>query len=101
ERLSSEMLELLLSRTKADPDSVGALHGAAARRFSCKDSKAMLVHGGAFSWRASAKTRRVADYDDDDAVERTCEMLVQTATVEYIVEELELAVKYTDRLCAK
>ncbi|KAF4712891.1 hypothetical protein FOZ63_020508 [Perkinsus olseni] len=108
----NEMLELLLSRTKADPDSVGALHEA-ARRFSYKNVKSMLEHGGAFRggvphgeeksalWNAInshiSKPRRLVQ---DDAVELTCEVLAKAADDGDVIEELELAVKHRDKLCA-
>ncbi|KAF4722598.1 hypothetical protein FOZ62_019227 [Perkinsus olseni] len=109
----NDMLELLLSRTKADPDSVGALHEA-ARRFCYKNVKSMLVHGGAFRggvphgeeksalWNAInshiSKPRRLVE---DDAVELTCEVLAKAADDGDIIEELELAVKHRDKLCAR
>ncbi|KAF4690966.1 hypothetical protein FOZ60_016442 [Perkinsus olseni] len=109
----NDMLELLLSRTKADPDSVGALHEA-ARRFCYKNVKSMLEHGGAFRggvphgeeksalWNAInshiSKPRRLVE---DDAVELTCEVLAKAADDGDIIEELELAVKHRDKLCAR
>ncbi|KAF4743999.1 hypothetical protein FOZ62_021591 [Perkinsus olseni] len=110
----NEALELLLSRTKADPDSVGALHEA-ARRFCHKNVKSMLEHGGAFRggvphgeeksalWNAInshhiSKPRRLVQ---DGAVELTCEILAKAAADDGdIIEELELAVKHRDKLCA-
>ncbi|KAF4753569.1 hypothetical protein FOZ62_003252 [Perkinsus olseni] len=109
----NDMLELLLSRTKADPDSVGALHEA-ARRFCYKNVKSMLEHGGAFRggvphgeeksalWNAInshiSKPRRLVE---DDAVEVTCDVLAKAADDGDIIEELELAVKHRDKLCAR
>ncbi|KAF4649270.1 hypothetical protein FOL46_001969 [Perkinsus olseni] len=110
----NDMLELLLNRTKADSDSVGALHEA-ARRFCHKNVKSMLEHGGDFRggvphgeeksalWNAIinshiSKPRRLVQ---DDAAELTCEILAKAADDGDIIEELELAVKHRDKLCAR
>ncbi|EER15778.1 hypothetical protein Pmar_PMAR009895 [Perkinsus marinus ATCC 50983] len=80
------MLELLLSRSKGDPDSVGALHEA-ARRFCYRNVKSMLDYYG-----------RIVN--GDEAVELTCKALAEVSDGD-IVEELELAVRHRDKLCAR
>ncbi|EER15781.1 hypothetical protein Pmar_PMAR009898 [Perkinsus marinus ATCC 50983] len=88
------MLELLSSRSKGDPDSVGALHEA-ARRFCYRNVKSMLDYYG-----SGDSHKRASRIVNEEAVELTCKALAEVSDGD-IVEELELAVRHRDELCAR